>query len=360
MNYKMNLGAWNSIFAVPCCIVDDHIKLAGAAQLKVLLWFLRHAGEDFSDEDIAAALSMNKADAHDSMQYWIEMGIIVVDNESGNITPSNATVSVPFGFTPKEKPVENISVPEQKSEPLSKNTEQKKEETKEESQSIVTHNEPKKQLSRPQKPDSEHLAERMSSDSSIAFLMQEADNILGRMTSNTDKCTLLMMNEYDGLPVEVIIMLLQYLKDIGKTNMKYIEKVASGWGDNEITTVELAEKEIMRMTNGRTAFKLIVQTLGLEQHSPTDKELTQAERWVNEWHFTADMIREAYERCVNAKGKYIPNYVDTILERWHKNQITTLEQAEAEYKSKKQSKSSDEHKPSYNLEAYENSSIFDD
>lgn len=360
MNYRMNLGAWNSIFAVPCSVVDDHIKLAGAAQLKVLLWFLRHAGEDFSDDDMATALSMNKADARDSMQYWIEMGIIVVDNTNGNITPSNTTASVPFGFTPntKKQSAESVSVSEPKSAPVSET--EYKEESKAEEPTATVHNEPKKQLSRPQKPDSAHLAERMSSDSSIAFLMQESDNILGRMTSNADKCTLLMMNEYDGLPVEVIIMLLQYLKDIGKTNMKYIEKVAASWGDNEITTVELAEKEIMRMTNGRTAFKLIVQTLGLEQHSPTDKELTQAERWVNEWHFTADMIREAYERCVDAKGKYIPNYVESILERWHKSQITTLEQAKAEQKSKKQSKSAGEHKPSYNLEAYENSSIFDD
>lgn len=39
MNYKMNLGAWNSIFAVPCSVVDEHIKLAGAAQLKVCCGF---------------------------------------------------------------------------------------------------------------------------------------------------------------------------------------------------------------------------------------------------------------------------------------------------------------------------------
>ena len=199
----------------------------------------------------------------------------------------------------------------------------------------------------------------MVADPSIAFLMQEADNILGRMTSNADKCTLLMLNEYYGLPVEVIIMLLQYLQDMGKTNMKYIEKVAESWGDNEITTVDRAEKEIMRMTNSRTAFRIIVQTIGLEEHSPTDKELKQAERWVNEWHFTADMIREAYERCVDAKGKYIPNYVESILERWHKAHITTLEQAKAEKKPKR-AKFSSESEATYDLEAYENSSIFDE
>lgn len=351
MNYKMNLGAWNSIFAVPSIVVDEHIKLAGAAQLKVLLWFLRHAGEDFSDDTMAAALSMSPADVRDSMQYWIEMGIISINRENGTISPSESEVSSPFGFTPTEKP----AVAE-KSEP--KPVIQQSEQFAEKAVTAKP-TETKKPLSRPQKPDSAHLAERMTSDSSIAFLMQEADNILGRMTSNADKCTLLMLNEYYGLPVEVIIMLLQYLQDLGKTNMKYIEKVAETWGDNEITSVDRAEQEIMRMTNSRTAFRMIVQTLGLEQHSPTDKELKQAEKWVNEWHFTADMIREAYERCVDAKGKYIPNYVESILERWHKAQITTIEQAKAEKKPKRV-KFSNETEATYDLDAYENSSIFDD
>ena len=53
MSFSINLGAWNSVFAVPCSLVDQHIKLAGALQLKVLLWVLRHAGESLTVEGIA-------------------------------------------------------------------------------------------------------------------------------------------------------------------------------------------------------------------------------------------------------------------------------------------------------------------
>lgn len=345
MNYRINLGAWNSVFAVPCSIVDNHIKLAGAAQLKVLLWLLRHAGDDFTDEDMARALAMSKADARDSMQYWIETGIIAVDD--GAIAPASPDTIPASGFT-------GVNV-ERESEPssLPPATEQNLPDA------APAQKSEHKLLSRPQKPDPTHLAERMASDESIAFLMREADGILGRITSNSDKCTLLMINEYDGLPVEVIIMLLQYLQDIGKTNMKYIEKVASSWGDKEITTVERAEHEIVRLTQGRNAARIVEQTFGLEPHSPTDNEITRAERWVNEWHFAADMIREAYERCVDAKGKYIPKYVDSILKRWHDSGIETLEQAMSDKKNKKQ-QAVNEYEPTYNLEAYENSSIFDE
>ena len=46
MGYHIDLGQWNSIFAVPCAVADRHLKLASEAQLKVLLYLLRHAGED--------------------------------------------------------------------------------------------------------------------------------------------------------------------------------------------------------------------------------------------------------------------------------------------------------------------------
>ena len=36
LDYSVNMGKWNSVFAVPTCSVDYHMKLAGAAQLKVL------------------------------------------------------------------------------------------------------------------------------------------------------------------------------------------------------------------------------------------------------------------------------------------------------------------------------------
>lgn len=47
MNYKVNPDSLSAVFMVPSQIVDQHIKLAGGQQLKVLLWTLRHAGEGF-------------------------------------------------------------------------------------------------------------------------------------------------------------------------------------------------------------------------------------------------------------------------------------------------------------------------
>ena len=42
MEYRLHMGPWNSVFAVPTALVDRYLKLAGKEQLQVLLWMLRH------------------------------------------------------------------------------------------------------------------------------------------------------------------------------------------------------------------------------------------------------------------------------------------------------------------------------
>ncbi len=331
MEYQLNLGAWNSVFAVPCGIVDKHLKLAGAAQLKVILWVLRHSGENFTVEDISASLSMSAADIRDSMLYWKETGVIC---ESEGIL-----------FPPVPK-AENKAAEE--STPV-------KDEIK-----ITKPEKPSRTVSRPEKPDLKYLTERMQSDESIVYLMQTADEIFGRPTSNNDKETLLMIHESDGLPVEVLIMLMQYAAGLGKCNIRYIEKMAINWADEEVITLERAEQKIQQLTSGRSAAGTVQKLFGLESHSPTEKETVYADRWMNLWKFSPELIRYAYEICVDAKGKYIPKYVDSVLARWHNGGIETMEQAQADQlKGKKNTRKTNA--ATYDIEKYESTNaIFEE
>lgn len=338
MNFSINLGNWNSIFAVPTSIVDKHIKLAGAAQLKVLLWILRHAGNNFSIEDVAEALSMHPADVKDSMQYWIETNILLISENT--ITPGNIE-------TPKSHPIiEKNKYKNTQNNDTNKNSKSEKR---------------PRSLSRPLKPDTLYTAERINNDPEIEFLTQEAQMILGRPISNGDCATLIMIHDNDGLPVNVIIMLLQYAVGIGKSNMKYIEKVAISWANEEIDTIEKAENKIRELSKKQKAWKKVEKIIGIEHRSPTSKENEFANKWINEWNFSEIMIREAYERCVDSKGKYIASYMDSIIKRWNNLNIRSIEQANDEKRVTK-SKNYQEPKrsPSYNIDEYEKYSIFDD
>ncbi|HBT91233.1 MAG TPA: helicase DnaB, partial [Ruminococcaceae bacterium] len=90
MSYSINLGSWNSVFAVPCSLVDDHLKLAGSVQLKVLLWVLRHAGEPFELQQIADALGIDRADAGDALRYWQETGLVAASASGERLSPAPA------------------------------------------------------------------------------------------------------------------------------------------------------------------------------------------------------------------------------------------------------------------------------
>ncbi len=340
MNLSINLGSWNSIFAVPSEVVDKHIKLAGAAQLKVLLFILRNAGKNISTGDIAIGLSMTELDVKDSMQYWIETNIIsfkentIIPNDSKSyaepVDPKNENIINP--------PQDNVCQDQKDVESLKQ----------------------KRQPSRPQKPDVAFVAQRINDCPEISFLMQEAQIILSRPISNGDSATLLMLHDTDGLPVDIIIMLMQYAVSIGKGNMKYIEKIAISWAQEEIDTIEKAENKIRTLENYRKSWNSLEKIIGIEHRSPSSKEDEAANRWINIWQIPEDLIKEAYDRCVNSKGKYILNYMDGIIKRWHDSGIKTLKQAleEDKYKKPRYGQKQDSEFTSYNIDEYERNYMY--
>ncbi len=337
MEYLLDIGAWNRVFAVPADLVDQHLKLAGAVQLKVILWILRHAGESFTAEDVASALSLQPADVRDAMTYWSETGLLC----------SRGSVLLP----PEPAPAEP-SAPAKKQEPVSADTG---------NTTAPAEAEPVRSLrplSRPQKPDRAYLNSRIEADPAIAYLMQTADEIFGRPTSPNDKATLLMIVETDGLPSEVVIMLMQYAAGIGQCNIRFIEKMAIRWADQQIQTLEQAEEELRRLTESRTAAAAVQRVIGATAHSPTKKEQEMAHRWLKEWQFSEEMVRKAYEICVDTIGEYKPGYVNKILSRWRDASIYTPAQAESDSQKKRPSPKKG-YGSTYDLAEYEHTSVVD-
>ena len=81
MSVKINLGAWNSVFAVPSKIVDEGLKFSDGVKLKVLLYVLRNADRQLDTESISAATGVNVTDIPEALEYWINMGILAKNND---------------------------------------------------------------------------------------------------------------------------------------------------------------------------------------------------------------------------------------------------------------------------------------
>ena len=77
MSYQINLGQWNSVFAVPSALVDRHIKLASQTQLRVILYLLRHSGENIGTESLCNALSISAEEAQNAAGMPVRLSLRV-------------------------------------------------------------------------------------------------------------------------------------------------------------------------------------------------------------------------------------------------------------------------------------------
>ena len=353
MNYTVNLGCWGSIFAVPTDVVDKYIKIAGSAQLKVLLYILRKSGQEFSTSDIAAALNMDAYDVKDCIEFWTSFGIIAVNN--GEIIPAAAPsdAPTPAPTIPKPIPEQKVTAPEPIQEAPQPETPTAAPQPPKQQTKL-----PEPVIARPIRPDPLYIAERIKKDKDIEALLNEAQFILGRPVSTNENAGLIMMHDNDGLPSAVILMLLAYGVENQK-GMRQIEIMGANWAKEGIVTLEQADEKIRQMQNSKEQYHKIQSLFGLEFRKASQKEEEMYSRWLTEWKFSDELLKEAYDICVNAKGKYIPNYVNTILHNWHENGVKTLEQARSR-KKKSSSGGSNARASSFDVDDLSDLSMFND
>ncbi len=84
MEYKLDYASWGSIFAVPCAVVDRHIRLCSGLSLKVLLWLLRNPEQSADPDALAKLLGYSAEDITDAIKYWADAGILTQSDDTGN------------------------------------------------------------------------------------------------------------------------------------------------------------------------------------------------------------------------------------------------------------------------------------
>lgn len=336
MSYSVNPNLFRSIFAVPTEIVDKHIRLASAQQLKVLLWILKNAPDNPDIDKMCKALKIEKDDVDDYLQYWVLTGVLHTDGKT--VENASAPVSepipapTPVTVVPESKPVEEI-----------KHT--------------------------PSKPTSSEIAIRIEEAPEIGHLFNEAQMKLGKTIGYDGQCTLLLLHDHYGLPTEVLFMLIDYCVSVGKTNYSYIQAVGRDWGEREIDTLEKAAEQIGVLKNVNSVWSEIARNEGLSNPRPTTKQLPYLRKWNSDMKFSTEMIILAYEETVEKIGKQSFSYTDKILTTWFKAGYKTPDDVEAgkaamasakapaKKAPKKNSETSD---ASYDLDEFEQRSLHGD
>ena len=282
MDFLLSPASLTTSTVIPLDVIDKHLKIASGEQLKVLLYFIRNTHLNLEAEDIAKYLKLPVSEVLDALSFWADTGILV------------KTVTAVVTPPAKEKVVVKA-------------------------QSI--------------KPTREDIAVLSSTDELVGFLLREAELKFRRSLRASEMQTLVWLYSDYGMDISLILMLVEYAISENKANIGFIELTALKWIESGVDSISAAERYIEEQSQRKTAWSIICRVFGLEHRSPSAKELEFSYRWVNEWGFKSDMLKEAYDRCVDAKGKISFSYINKILETWYKKGIKSPEEIEVKEKS---------------------------
>ncbi len=264
MSYFMNPAAFSAVFTVPCGVVDDRIRLATETQLKVLLFALRNLSAGIREEALCQALGYEEKEVRDALDFWVQAGLLNADD---------TTVTTP----PPERKI----------------------------------------LPKGERPSRRDVAVRGAEDEKVRFLFAEAQGYFGRNLKSNEASTLLWLYDDQGMDLSVLLLLLQYAAGEDRLNITFVERTAVAWIKDGVSTVADAERRIAETVRRSAAWRIVERAFGIEHRQPSEKELLYAERWLTEWQLSAELLKAAYDVCVDAKSKFSMAYTAKILEKWH-------------------------------------------
>lgn len=293
MDYQINFGCWGSVFAVPTVVADHFIKLASETQLKVLLYLLRNNGKPLQSAQIADYLRITQEQAEEAAQFWVQ----------ANVLHPNHGTTAPQQFDFMQMPSEHTAE-QSPAKPTAK--------TQRSSKEI--------------KLDPSEIAHSLEQSQELKDLFTCTEKLFGRLLNHMEQRSLIWIHSYLGMRSEVLLTLLGYCVSIDKISMSYAESIAISWMEQDITTLPQAEAELKRLT-AEHGYLSKIRTMFEMQHSPTSQQKKYIEGWRTAG-FSMELIQYAYELTIESIEKLNFKYINTILEKWAAQGISTPEQAQ--------------------------------
>lgn len=313
MKYKINYG--NGVGVFPKSVFDV-IARAGSVELKVLLGVCSLEGS-VDIKKLSKLISCPESDVKDAISFWRGAGIIeVLDGEAKT-----------------EFEVENTAqvTALKRSEKMSPTVEEK---GGEQEKKLKKSNELPRYTS-------EELAVILESREDIVSLINESQNIIGKVFNLKEISVIIGLIDYLGLDSEYILILLTYCVSIDKKSLHYIESTAFSLYDAGVTEPAQLTEEIRRRELAASSEGQIRKIFGIGTRAFTSKEKKFIYSWLNDMRYTVEIITRAYEVSANATGKASFPYTNAVLERWNSENLRTLEEIEAADKKNQESAAND-------------------
>ncbi|OFI06626.1 replication initiation and membrane attachment [Clostridium acetireducens DSM 10703] len=159
----------------------------------------------------------------------------------------------------------------------------------------------------------------------VKDMLQDIEKLIARPLSSKEMSMYIgWLNDFNFTP-EIILLLIQYCISKGKTDSRYIEKIALSWYDAKIKTVDDAQLFIKKREDKWMKIRKILNYLGIKDSQVMKPQEDMLTKWINTYKFSLEIIFKACDICFERINKADFKYIDGILTSWFKDNIKTLE-----------------------------------
>lgn len=159
-------------------------------------------------------------------------------------------------------------------------------------------------------------------------MLRDIEKILGRSLSNKEMETYLNWQNDFSFTSELILILIEYCVSKGKSDYRYIEKVALAWHDLGIKTIDEAQVHIKKNEDKWIKIRHILQYLGIKNTEIMKPQEELLNKWLFTYKFDLPLIEKACDICFQRLNRADFKYIDGILSKWFNDNLKTLEDVE--------------------------------
>ena len=338
-----------SFTTVSDIFIDQYMPKANGEFVKVYLYLLRATGSGAgiaTISEIADHFSNTEADIVRALNYWASEGILQVQTGAdGQITGINLCSLAVSGMQVAQSNIQsgvvnnaaqnnlqsgvvNNATQNNLQNGVADNAAQNISSADIRMQESVVEKLKNQATDKPAPSQKEYTLDeikefRKNPDISELFFIIET--YLKHTLSSTDTNMVLYWLDELHFSTDLVEYLVEYCITKGHSSLRYMNKVALGWADAGIKTVDQAKDDAAAHSQ---IYYSVMKALGITGRNLVDSEMSLINKWVGEYGFDIELVKAACSKTISAIQKPSFEYTDSILTNWRKKDVHTLKDVE--------------------------------
>ena len=274
---KLSVNYGKHVFTVPASVLPK-LKNAKKNDIIILLGFLSSPGAD--PAALASICQTDEASVASALSYWRGAGVVSLDDGEESAGPAAAPA--------KEKKSDRLL------------------------ETVPSYT-------------SEEVAAIVSSDRSVSSMLDELQQILGRIFGQTDTVRIISVMNYYGIDPEYILLTAAHCASSGKKAVAYLVSAVSSLCEHGIGDVDTLNEYLMAIAKTASLETRVRALFGINTaRALSDREKEFLTDWSEKYQYGYEIITLAYNIAVDATGgnPTMP-YTNAILRRWYEAGLRT-------------------------------------